>query len=279
MAERIPVSVLVPTKDEERNIAACLSSLEAFSEVIVIDSSSADGTVELARAKGARVVDFQWNGRYPRKKQWALENLEFLHPWVLLVDADERVTEELAAEIAEVVTRPRCHGYFATLDYVFLGHLLRHGHRVHKLVLFDRRVAKFPEHSDLGIVTSGDNEVHVHVQVPGKPGLLRGRLLHDDHDTLFHYFDRHNRYSDWEAKLRLLGELPLRDELQPGMRGLQKRIFNALPFKGPLAFVAFYFGKLGFLDGRAGYHHALAKAFYYWQIRVKQLELEEVSRR
>jgi glycosyltransferase involved in cell wall biosynthesis len=279
LAERIPVSVLVPTKNEELNIGACLTSLKAFSEVIVVDSSSADRTVEVARAKGARVVDFQWNGRYPRKKQWALEHIEFAHPWVLLVDADERVTEELAAEIAKVVARPRANGYFATLDYVFLGHLLRHGQRVHKLVLFDRTVAAFPEHSDLDIVTSGDNEVHVHVQFPGKPGLLQGRLLHDDHDTLFHYFDRHNRYSDWEAKLRLVGELPLRDELQPGTRGLQKRIFNAVPFKGPLAFMAFYFGRLGFLDGRAGYHYALAKAFYYWQIRVKQLELEEGSRR
>jgi glycosyltransferase involved in cell wall biosynthesis len=279
VAEPIPVSVLVPTRNEERNIVQCLDSLEPFSEVFVIDSSSADRTAELARGKGAHVVDFQWNGSYPRKKQWALENLELSHPWVLLVDADERVGYGLAAEIAQVVARPRHHGYFATLDYVFLGHLLRHGHRVHKLVLFDRTVAKFPEHSDLDIATAGDNEVHVHVQFPGKPGLLQGRLLHDDHDTLFHYFDRHNRYSDWEAKLRLLGELPLRSELQPGTRGLQKRIFNALPFKGPLAFVAFYFGRLGFLDGRAGYHYALAKAFYYWQIRVKQLELEEVSRR
>jgi glycosyltransferase involved in cell wall biosynthesis len=276
--DAIPVSVLVPTKNEEANIEACLGSLREFAEIFVVDSSSTDRTPELARQQGATVVDFKWNGSYPRKKQWALENLSFAHRWVLLVDADEQVTPELATEIKRTLRSP-CHdGYFAALDYVFLGHLLRHGQRVYKLVLFDRTKARFPEHDDLGIVAAGDNEVHVHVDLPGKPGLLKGRLLHRDHESLFHYFDRHNRYSDWEAKLRLAGELPRKKELQPGMRGLLKRAFGALPFKGTFAFLAFYIGRLGFLDGRAGFHYAVAKASYYWQIRVKQLEIERAKR-
>jgi glycosyltransferase involved in cell wall biosynthesis len=275
----IPVSVLVPTKNEEANIEACLGSLREFAEVIVVDSSSTDRTAELARQHGATLVDFKWDGAYPRKKQWALEHLQFAHPWVLLVDADEQITLRLASEIRETLrANPRHNGYFVGLDYVFLGRLLRHGQRVYKLVLFDRTKARFPEHLDLDIDVAGDNEIHVHVVFPGKPGLLKGRILHRDRESLFHYFDRHNRYSEWEAKLRLRGELPRRDELQPGMRGLLKRAFAALPFQGTLAFLAFYVGRLGFLDGRAGYHYALGKAFYYWQIRVKQLELTDRGR-
>jgi glycosyltransferase involved in cell wall biosynthesis len=277
--DAIPVSVLVPTKNEEQNIVACLDSLGQFDEVFVVDSPGWDRTAELATNCGATVIEFDWNGEYPRKKQWALENVPLSHRWVLLVDADERVTPELAEEIRRTVANPRQSGYFAGLDYVFLGRLLRHGQRVHKLVLFDHTASSFPEHSDLDVVEAGDNEVHVHVQFPGKPGLLKGRLLHDDHDSLYHYFDRHNRYSEWEAKLRRIGELPLKDERQPGLRGFQKRVFNALPLRGVLAFLVFYIGRFGFLDGRAGFHYAVAKAFYYWQIRVKELELAQVEPR
>jgi hypothetical protein len=195
-----------------------------------------------------------------------------------LVDADEQITPELASEIRQTVRRPSHDGYFAGLDYVFLGKLLRHGQRVYKLVLFDRRKARFPEHGDLDVDVAGDNEVHVHAVFPGKPGLLNGRILHCDHQSLFHYFDRHNRYSEWEAKLRLRGELPRRGELQPGLRGVLKRAFRVLPFKGTVTFLGFYIGRLGFLDGRAGYHYAVAKAIYYWQIRVKQLEIEQAER-
>jgi glycosyltransferase involved in cell wall biosynthesis len=274
----IPVSVLVPTKDEEANIEGCLDSVREFAEVFVVDSSSTDRTAELARQHGATVVDFKWNGAYPKKKQWALESLDLSYQWVLLVDADEQVTPALTAEIRQTMRKPRCNGYFAGLDYVFLGKLLRHGQRVHKLVLFDRTKARFPEHRDLDVDVAGDNEVHVHVVFPGRPGLLSGRILHCDREPLFHYFDRHNRYSEWEARLRLRGELPRRDEPQPGIRGFVKRAFARVPFQGTIAFLAFYIGRLGFLDGRAGFHYAVAKASYYWQIRVKQLEIEQTER-
>src|SRR5437870_3272758 len=84
----IPVTVIVPTKNEENNIRECLASVQGFAEVFVVDSSSGDQTAALASASGASVIDFKWNGDYPRKKQWALENLEISNQWVLLLDAD-----------------------------------------------------------------------------------------------------------------------------------------------------------------------------------------------
>jgi hypothetical protein len=101
-------------------------------------------------------------------------------------------------------------------------------------------------------------------------------LLHDDRESLFHYFERHNRYSDWEALLR---QKAARNGRPSHAQSPAKALFNALPLRSLAFFVYAYVVRGGFLDGRAGYHYALANAFYYWQIRVKQLELEEVSRR
>jgi glycosyltransferase involved in cell wall biosynthesis len=275
---RIPVSVVVLTKNEERDLPKCLRSLAAFDEIFVVDSDSSDATQQIARQFGAEVIEFQWNGSYPKKKQWALENLPFTHSWVLYVDADEEITQALRDEIVEVVAKPQHNGYFVAYDYAFLGRVLRHGHRVYKLILFDRHGARFAELPDLDVGTATEVEPHYQPQIPGTTGVLRARALHDDHDMLFQYFDRHNRYSDWEAVLRKSGALPVKGEAQPRLRTTLKRLFARMPFKGVLSFAHSYFVRLGFLDGRAGFHYAVAKAFYYWQIRVKQLELEEVRR-
>src|SRR4051812_45933268 len=95
----IPVSVIVLTRNEEANLGRCLASTERFSEVFVVDSLSIDGTREIAESCGARVVTFEWNGEYPKKKQWALESLPFSHDWVFYLDADEELTPDLVNEI------------------------------------------------------------------------------------------------------------------------------------------------------------------------------------
>ncbi|MCV6801114.1 glycosyltransferase, partial [Achromobacter ruhlandii] len=102
---KIPVSVVVMTKNEERNIAKCLKALAEFDEVFVVDSNSTDATCAMAAALGAKVSNFNWNGKYPKKKQWCLEQLPFTHPVVLYVDADEEMTPELAAEIRAALPR------------------------------------------------------------------------------------------------------------------------------------------------------------------------------
>jgi glycosyltransferase involved in cell wall biosynthesis len=271
LPERIPVSVVVMTKNEERNLGACLQSVERFDEIFVVDSGSEDSTCEIARAHGAKVVPFAWDGRYPKKKQWCLERLPFAHDWVLYLDADERLTDAAAQEIAGLVADgPAAAGYFAAYEYVFLGRPLRHGHRVHKLVLFDRRRGRFLDRPDLDAVNMWEVEGHYQPAIDGPVALLRGRIRHEDHDSLFHWFERHNRYSDWEAVLRAKGALAAPDEAQPRLRRAAKRVFARVPFRGASAFVHGYVLRLGFLDGRAGFHYAVARAFYYWQVAVKE---------
>ena len=269
----IPVSVIVLTRNEEKNIAACLDSLSGFAEVFVVDSASTDDTAAIAREKGAKVVPFVWNGRYPKKKQWALENCPIAHEWVLYVDADEQVTPRLAREIAATVARggPQA-GYFITFDYVFLGRVLRHGRRVHKLALFRRGKGRFVEVDDLDAQNMWEVEGHYQPRIDGPVGRLRAPMLHRDHDMLFHYFERHNRYSDWEAVVREKHALTGQSETQQPARALLKRAFARMPCRGLLAFLDSYVLNFGMLDGWAGFHFAVARGMYYWQIGLKQRE-------
>ena len=116
-------------------------------------------------------------------------------------------------------------------------------------------------------------EGHYQPRIEGRVGTLRHRMVHNDHETLFHFFERHNRYSDWEALLRTRGTLLGHGESELGGRRLAKHLFAVAPFKGLIAFLHSYVLRAGFRDGAAGFHFALARAFYYWQIAVKSREI------
>jgi glycosyltransferase involved in cell wall biosynthesis len=271
----IPVTVVVMTKNEEPNIAKCLDSVAAFEQVIVVDSYSTDRTTDIARAAGAEVVSFRWNGRYPKKKQWCLENLEFRHEWVLYLDADEEVSDDLRAEIDRLAGSGFDKaGYFVGYDYVFLGRRLRHGLRVYKLVLFNRNRARFAERDDLDVEHMWEVEGHYQPLVDGGVGTLRGRMIHRDADDLYHYFERHNRYSDWEAAVRDRSGEP---ETHIWSRVWMKRLSRRIPMRPLGAFLFSFVVAGGFLDGRAGFHFALSRSFYYWQIGLKAQERAAAS--
>jgi glycosyltransferase involved in cell wall biosynthesis len=261
------------TKNEERNLPKCLASVARFDEVFVVDSQSEDGTYEIARSAGAEVIEFIWNGRYPKKKQWCIENLPFQHDFVLFLDADEELTDALVDEIARRATRGFDRvGYFVRYDYVFLGRRLGHGLRVLKLVLFDRRRARFAERDDLDVEHMWEVEGHYQPMIDGPVGTLRARMVHRDHADLYHYFERHNRYSDWEAALRSRGGIGRDEETQSARRSRLKRAFARMPFQ-PLGIFVYSYGLTGgFLDGRAGFHYAVSRGFYYWQIGLKTRE-------
>lgn len=266
----IPVSVVVMTRDEAANLPHCLPALDRFAERFVVDSASTDGTPELAGALGARVVPFHWNGRHPKKKQWCLDNLPFANDWVLFVDADERLSPALVEEIASLMsTGPRHAGYFIDGRPAFLGRGLRFGAGNRKLVLFDRTRAHFPAVADLDVTTMWEVEGHYQPLVAGRVGRLRETLDHVDAKPIGAWFDRHARYADWEAALRTDGRMACLIGRERGSRRWLKRLLDRLPARPLLVFLHGYVLKLGFLDGGAGLDHALARAFYYWQIGVK----------
>lgn len=271
--EKIRATAIVLAKNEEVGLGDTLSYLTEFDQVIVVDSHSTDSTVAIAVAAGAEVAQFTWDGAYPKKKQWAIEHSGVRHEWVLLLDADEKPSQELVDEVRSVVAvnDPAVSGYDILLSYRFAGRVLKHGHRVMKRSLLRAGSTKFPEVNDLDAPGIREVEGHYQPDVEGRIGALHGRILHDDQDPVTTWFARHNRYSDWEAHLRAH---PATRAAVAAKRSKKGQLFDLVPFKPVLFFCYSYFARAGFLDGRAGLDYALALAMYYWQIEVKERELQ-----
>ena len=210
MIERCPISVLIPAKNERANIEACIASAAFADEVVVVDSGSTDGTRELAQSLGARVVDFQWDGRFPKKKNWALANVPWRNEWVFILDADERITPELAGEIRRIVSAPTADGYYVNRRFWFIDGWLRHCgyYPSWNLRFFRHRLGRYEQFGDVADTSSGDNEVHEHVVLSGRSAHLRGEMEHYAFPDISTWVEKHNRYSNWEARLIASG-LPL----------------------------------------------------------------------
>lgn len=274
MPHKLPITALVQTKNEELGIAKCLSALGDFSEVIVVDSNSADRTQEIARSMNASVVNFTWNQKYPKKKQWQLDNVHTKNRWIIFIDADEFPSSDLIAELwrrQDEMSALKFAAYDVPLEYVFSGRALKHGHRVVKRCLLDSKRCKFPEIDDLDAPGMGELEGHYQPTANGPVGRLDTRLRHHDQDPVRTWFDRHNKYSDWEAFLRTNSAIKLQAAAR---RSRQGRIFDSVPFKPLVFFVYAFFVKAGFLDGRPGFDYAFALSTYYWQIGLKVRELK-----
>jgi len=261
----IPVSVIITTRNEEANIVRCLSALTGFGEVVVVDSRSIDSTVELAKSSGARVCGFTWNGEYPKKRQWCLDNLELEHDWFFFVDADEVVTKELKKEIEELFRAPpTCAGYFIKGRYVMGGRALRFGLRNNKLCLLDRRKVAFPVIDDLNAPGMGEIEGHYQPVLKNpqdRTGQLKAEILHYAYDK--DWSERHERYAAWETAMNRKGAWP-RDPV--AARQVFKQLFRALPGRALWAFVHCYIIKLGLFDGRRGFQLAGDRYRYYRMI-------------
>src|SRR5712671_6898280 len=164
----IPITVVIPTRNEARHLQRCLEGIRRFSEVYVVDSESTDSTVEVARGFGAKVVQFHYHGGWPKKRQWALDSLPFANEWVLLLDADEVLTPDLTDEIEEAIRNPRLVGYRVFLRINFLGKDLRFGGSgFWKLSLFRRATGHFECRLKDQDHSMSDIEVHEHVVVDG----------------------------------------------------------------------------------------------------------------
>ncbi|WP_225845138.1 glycosyltransferase [Streptomyces sp. HPF1205] len=276
-ADPLPLAVIIPTKDEAENIARTVSSvLGRVEAVVVVDSDSSDATVAIARDLGAQVVAYAWDGRYPKKKQWCLDRVRPEIPWVLFLDGDETPSAELLAELRELFAAgpPPAGAYDIPLGYWFGGRRLRHGHTIVKRALVDRTRCRFPEVGDLDAPGMGEQEGH-YQPVADVVGRLRSPIEHEDLDPVRTWFDRHNRYSDWEAWLEV------HPDVREGVRLAKTRqgqVFHRAPFKPLVSFAYAYLWKRGFLDGRAGFDYAVAMSFYRWQIGVKAREARRLGR-
>ena len=274
----LPISVIVAARNEEKNLGRCLESLNSVGEIFVVDSFSTDCTAEIARSFAAHVVQFRYEGGWPKKRQWALDTLPLNYEWVLLLDADESLTPELVSEIETVIRNPSVDGYYIGLDMHFLGRQLRHcGASFYKLSLFRRGKGHFECRTSDQDTSMCDMEVHEHVMVDGPTATLSERLVHRNVTSLSRYIQKHDEYSNWEA--RVWSGPNSASELPPELFGSQaqrrrwlKQKFFKMPASSIALFLYRYVLRVGFLDGVPGLIYCGFQAIQFFHIKAKIYE-------
>ena len=244
------VTAVIAAHNESANIEACIASVDWASQVMVVENDSIDDTVDRARGAGATVISPKFT-TIGAQRNHAIGRITT--PWVFVLDADERCTPELAAEIARVVATPGNHAAFRVpRRNFFLGKEIRHGGWGS-----DRPVRLFKKE-----LRYNASLVHEHVDVTGEVGALKNALLHYTYTSLDQYFEKFNRYSRWWAE-------------QNHARG-RRGSAAAVVFKPPARFISMYLLKGGFLDGAPGIVVACLAAA---SVMAKYARLWELSRK
>jgi glycosyltransferase involved in cell wall biosynthesis len=246
------LSVVIITHNEEENIPRCIGSVKDLAdEILVVDSFSADRTVEICNSKGCKVIPHQFEG-YGQQKQFGVEQAG--NDWVLSLDADEVVTDELKQEIRILMQNDAIlhGGYQIPFSLFYMGRILRYsgtGNEFH-LRLFNRTRGKFT------IV-----KVHEGVEVNGSVGILKGKIIHYSYRDLFHHLQKINTYSTQAAE-------------ENTTRG--RKVSKAwIVFKFPVSFFIFYILKRGIFDGYPGFLWSFFSAFYGLMKMAKTIEIQE----
>jgi len=247
---REKLTVLIPCKNEDKNIRACIeSALPIADEILVADSGSTDATMEIAHAMGCRIIEREYvhSGDF---KNWAIPQAS--HPWVFILDADERLTPELVDEIGGVLSAPQYEAYEINRRSYFMGHPIRHGvWWPDRLVrLFRRQLGRF----------EGANDHALLILQSGRVGKLKADFDHYTFWNFQQYLPKVYRYASVQAQLW-------------NQNGRRSSWFQ-LVFRGPLRFFQSYILKLGFLDGMAG---LLCSAMVGYQSFLKQALLWEIQ--
>ena len=276
-----PVSVMIPTLNEGSNLARCLDHLLWADEVVIVDSGSKDRTREIAEAYGAKTVDFDWNGQWPKKKNWALRHVEFANDWVLIVDADEWIVPALAAEVGRAVRDETNVGYYVNRRFIFMGRWLKHCgyYPSWNLRLIKRGRGEYEKLTDVGNTASGDNEVHEHVRADGPTAHLAADMLHFAFPSIHTFVEKHNRYSNWEAAVEFRGSGEKTGGIGQTLsrRRRLKNFSRTLPFRPTLRFLYSYLLKGGLLDGRPGYIFCRLLAIYEFLSVAKREEMRRAA--
>ena len=277
----MPASALILTLNEEINLGDCLESLSWCDDVVVLDSMSTDRTRDIAATWGARVVSRAFDN-WSAHQNWAVSNIEFRHPWVLYLDADERCPPDLRDEVLQRATPRASEAAFRVRrkDY-FMGRWLKHAQLYPTWLVRLFRPARIRY----------ERLVNPVAVVEGPTGQLDAHVIHYPFSHgVSHWIARHNRYSDLEAleaaKLRHRADEPSIEAHASSVwsrdpnerRRVLKDIFFRLPAR-PLIKFAYYYGwRRGFLDGKAGFTYATLQAIYEYMIACKGAELERRRR-
>lgn len=257
---KLPVTVIILTKDEEVHLASCLESIKDWTdEILIVDSFSSDGTEKIAARYGAKFFQHPFENQ-AQQFNWALAELSVSNPWVLRLDADERMTRDLWEEIAIVLPRIKGNicGFLMKRRVYFMGRWIRHGGYYPTWFL---RLFRY------GLAKSEEREVDEHlVLLEGRTQKLKNDFIDENKRNLYWWTEKHNQYADREIQAIIRRPIS------------QKRNLDFY-YRWPVFFRAFayffyrYFFRLGFLDGQEGLvFHFLQGCWYRFLVDAKLME-------
>ena len=272
----IDLTVIVPVKNEIEHISRCLTPIIGkVAQIIVVDSGSTDGTVEYCRSlEQVELLNFNWNGEWPKKRQWVLNNYEIKGSWTLLLDADEVISEPNLREINKAISKNKIGAFWVPFDVYFGNRLLRYGDsRLYKMSLFRTGSSGYVRQVD-DDSSNLDMEVHEHLQYNGSLEVdkLKLPVAHYSVHSLSRMILKYNDYSDWEVK-KYYSNRSLNKQRhltnQAKFRKMAKRNLIRLPGADRFYFYYLFIIRLGFIDGLNGYHRAKLQSQQIWMIQAK----------
>jgi glycosyltransferase involved in cell wall biosynthesis len=247
-----PLTVLIPTYNEEENIRDCLESVKWADEILIVDSFSTDRTLDICREYTDRILQHEYINS-ATQKNWAIP--QAAHRWVMVVDADERVSEPLRVSVKKALDDPAgCDGFYVKRESFFIGKLIEHGgwEREYVLRLFNRQRGGYQ-----------DRSVHARIEIEGKEAYLDGPLYHYTYKNLDQYFEKFLRYTAWAS-----------EDLRSGSRRASWANLAVRPW---MRFLKMYVLRRGFLDGRHGLVLGMLAAFSVFTKYARLWEKETVD--
>jgi glycosyltransferase involved in cell wall biosynthesis len=266
----LDLTIAIPVKNEEHNLPGCLDAIgTGFAErIVVLDSGSTDGTMRIAKEQGAEVLDFRWNGRFPKKRNWFLREHPPKTRWILFLDADEVLTAEFKDELRRTLPTTGHSGFWLHYSIYFMGKKLRGGYPLDKLALFRVGAGEY-EHIEEQEWSRLDMEVHEHPLIQGTIGSIGARIDHLDQRGITHWVAKHNEYSSWEAARFLASRRSAQIHTSWTPKQKLKYALMQTPLLGVAYFFGSFFGMGGWKDGSRGLAFALLKMSYFTQLGWK----------
>lgn len=271
----LDLTIVIPVRNEEKNLPGCFDAIgKNFAKnIVVVDSESTDRTKEIARMYNAEIMDFKWNGKFPKKRNWFLQNYTPLAKWILFLDADEYLTEDFKREISEKLLNEDNVGYWLRYSIYFMGKKLKGGYPLKKLALFQAGAGEY-EKIDEEMWSKLDMEIHEHPILNGKVGKIKSKIDHQDFRGIDHYIKKHDEYASWETKRFLKASDKSRNWTWTIKQKIKYRLMKTV-FIGPVFFFGSFFFLGGFLDGARGLAFAILKMSYFNQVYCKIKESQQ----
>lgn len=272
----LDLTIAIPVKNEEKNLPGCLQAIgkDLAKHIVVIDSSSTDATETITREFGADYINFDWNGEFPKKRNWFLRNHTPSTEWVLFLDADEYLTSSFKKDLKNALTSNEAKvGYWLSYNIYFLGKPLKGGYPLNKLALFRVGAGEY-ERIDEKKWSKMDMEIHEHPILEGDTGVIKSRIDHRDLRGIDSYMQKHNEYAAWEAARYV--EIDRDSNTWKSFTWKQKLKYRLMRtiWIGPVFFMGSFFLMGGFRDGGRGFIFAIMKMSYFSQIysRIREYQ-------